>query len=78
MEKTLPVEVRTDEGWEVHLPQVGPADYVTLCGLDGFDPDVGQYEFRECTRNEAVTCPQCKAIYFGVREMRGVRFKKGL
>lgn len=73
--KTLPVAIITDEGRQIHVPHPGGSDYATLCGMDGNDPAVGQYGAENCLRNEAVTCDQCKQLYQGVKEMRGLRFE---
>ena len=73
--KTRPVAVLTDEGREVHIPNPGGGDYMTLCGLDGNDPRVGQYGVEACRLGEVVTCDQCKQLYLGVKSMSGLRFK---
>lgn len=44
-----------------HLPDKAGSPYLTLCGLDGDDPEVGQYPAPEYTGK--VTCRQCLAMW---------------
>ncbi len=51
---------------EWHAPPAGNQDYVTLCGIDGDDPEMGQYGTVEPTAGQKITCAQCKDIWLGV------------
>ena len=72
--RTFPVAVRTDEGREIHVPHPGAGDYATLCGMDGLDPQVGQYGIEICQTPEPITCTACRQLYLGVKAMRGLKF----
>lgn len=55
---------------EWHVVGAGPGDYVTLCGMDGDDSEVGQYGTVEPKRGVKVDCPQCKSIWQAVIGLR--------
>lgn len=58
------------ETW--HAPNGGGGDYLTLCGLDGFDDheDVGQQGTVEPRRGQRIDCPQCFQVWEGVAALR--------
>ncbi len=53
-----------------HVIGVGGGDYVTLCGLDGDDPEVGQTGTIKARRGQKIDCPQCRQIWEGVMALR--------
>jgi hypothetical protein len=52
-----------DEAYS-HIEDAVGADYVTLCGLDGDDPVVGQSTLEP---SSTVTCPHCINIWLHCR-----------
>ena len=62
-----PTEVKYDESYqETHIVSVNPT-YETLCGLDGNDPNVGQFPSKE--QFNEVTCEDCIRIWKKCREV---------
>ena len=63
------IGVELDGIVEWHVPGVSGADYVTLCGLDGNDPSIGQTGTVEAPRGTKINCQQCRAIWRSLREL---------
>ena len=62
-------ENSTDEAnaqTEWHARPAGSSDYMTLCGIDGDDPEIGQYGTVEPKAGQKIHCVQCKQIWLGV------------
>lgn len=55
---------------EWHARPAGNTDYATLCGIDGFDPELGQHGTVEPKVGQKIECEQCKAIWRGVMELK--------
>lgn len=66
--KVIGVEV--DGAIEWHVPGVAGADYVTLCGLDGYDPAIGQTGTVDAPRGTKINCQQCRMIWWRLRELK--------
>ena len=47
-----------------HIEDAVGADYLTLCGMDGDDPVVGQSTLEP---SDKVTCPHCISIWLHCR-----------
>ena len=62
------VGVICDGNLEWHMYGLGASDYVTACGLDGHDPDIGQEMGPLPEPGQKITCQQCWALYKAFRE----------
>ena len=50
----------------VHIRNIGPTDHVTMCGLDGHDPSLGQ-GILKLKRGDKMNCPTCNEFYVNRR-----------
>jgi len=68
------VAVEIDGGVEIHLPAGAAGAYLTLCGLDGDDLDVGQQP-ADVPRGAKVNCDTCRDIWATARRFRASDFE---
>ena len=45
-----------------HIRNIGPSDHVTICGMDGYDTELGQ-EILPLKHGEKMNCDQCLFYY---------------
>lgn len=64
------VGVESDGVVEWHVVGVAGADYITLCGLDGDDPGVGQRPVIGVPRGTKIDCQECKHVWSGLRALK--------
>ena len=64
------IGVQIDGVVEWHIPGCGGGDYVTLCGLDGNDPKIGQECVMAPPAGTKINCSVCRTIWENLAALR--------